>query len=139
MMQLLNMQSYAAKLNFEDVQDAINDKSVVLLSTMDESRQQFLIPGTIPAQREEEVINGLLERGGRNSQRVIIYGECSADDAPFKRYKQLLSLGFRKAYVYPGGLLEWALLQDVYGTELFPSLGSCTDILAYRGKSRWAG
>ena len=52
-----------------------------------------------------------------------------------KKYDQLVGLGFVNVFIYPGGLFEWLLLQDIYGTEMFPTTSSELDILKYKGKS----
>ena len=35
-------------------------------------------------------------------------------------------------YVYPGGLFEWLLLQDIYGEDNFPTTLKELDILKYK-------
>ena len=81
-------------------------------------------------------MNRLLAGTGKDTEQIIVYGKNACDDMPYKRYKQLAGLGFKHVAIYAGGLLEWALLQDVYGDELFPSQGACPDILAFRGDRR---
>ena len=36
-----------------------------------------------------------------------------------KKYRQLVDLGFSNVYIYTGGLFEWLLLQDIYGSTNF--------------------
>jgi len=36
--------------------------------------------------------------------------------------------------VYPGGLFEWLLLQDIYGEDNFPTTKKEMDILRFKGK-----
>ena len=50
----------------------------------------------------------------------------------YKKYKQLQELGFVNIYVYPGGLFEWLLLQDIYGHEDFPTTSQELDILKFK-------
>ena len=38
-------------------------------------------------------------------------------------------------YIYPGGLFEWLLLQDIYGSEDFPTTIVERDHLKFKGKS----
>ena len=52
-----------------------------------------------------------------------------------KKYNQLINLGFANVYIYPGGLFEWLLLQDVYGKDSFPTNIIEIDILKFKGKS----
>jgi len=44
----------------------------------------------------------------------------------------LVALGFTEVYIYLGGLFEWVLLQDIYGTELFKTTRRVADILRYK-------
>ena len=48
---------------------------------------------------------------------IIVYGENACDDTVDKKCQQLLGLGFKNIYVYPGGLFEWLILQDIYGDD----------------------
>ena len=64
--------------------------------------------------------------------RIIIYGKNCNDEKIYKKYQQLLSLGFYNVFVYPGGLFEWLLLQDIYGTEEFPTTSKQLDVLKYK-------
>ena len=43
-----------------------------------------------------------------------------------------MSLGLTEVYVYPGGLFEWLLLQDIYGDDSFPTTKKELDILKYK-------
>jgi hypothetical protein len=53
---------------------------------------------------------------------IIIYGRnCHEYEKLVKKQKQLASLGFKNVYIYLGGMFEWLLLQDVYGTKEFPT------------------
>ena len=48
-----------------------------------------------------------------------------------------MELGFHNVFIYPGGIFEWLLLQDVYGDEddAFPTTVKELDILRYKGCS----
>ena len=67
---------------------------------------------------------------------IIIYGKNSNDDALYRKYQQLLLLGFSNVYLYLGGLFEWLLLQDVYGAIDFPTTTQQLDILKYKPNQR---
>jgi hypothetical protein len=41
-------------------------------------------------------------------------------------------MGFVNVYLYPGGLFEWLLLQDIYGDDEFPTTIKELDILKYK-------
>jgi len=57
---------------------------------------------------------------------IIIYGLDYQDPSIAKKYIQLKTLGFENVTVYMGGLFEWALLQEVYGSN-FPTEGTLSD------------
>ena len=63
---------------------------------------------------------------------IIVYGTNACDETVQKKCQQLLGLGFQNIYVYPGGMFEWLLLQDIYGEDLFPTIGVCKDLLEYK-------
>jgi hypothetical protein len=121
------------KVNFEDLQYVIkNSDSHLLINTMLENYQNCLIINTIPIDKEEFVINKLLNNGDNKNIKIIIYGKNSNDETPMKKYEQLLDLGFSNIYIYSGGLFEWILLQDIYGLELFPTTSKQNDLLKYK-------
>lgn len=62
----------------------------------------------------------------------MIYGKNSNDETIYKKYTQLSKLGFVNVYVYLGGLFEWLMLQDIYGTEEFSTTSRELDILKYK-------
>ena len=121
------------KINFEDVQFVIkNADNHLLINTMLENYQNCLIVNTIPFDKEELVINKLLNDGNNKNIKIIIYGKNSSDETPIKKYEQLLNLGFSNIYIYSGGLFEWLLLQDIYGEEQFKTTTKVIDILKYK-------
>ena len=61
--------------------------------------------------------------------------EKNSDDTVFKKYEQLTKLGFLNIHIYPGGLFEWLLLQDIYGNDLFKTTNIEKDILKFGGLS----
>lgn len=119
------------KLNFEDLNWAVQNQPTLIISTLSANKQGCLIVGTIPLNEEADIVNNYLEKN--TAIRIIIYGECANDESIIQKYKQLTGLGFTNVYVYPGGMFEWLLLQDVYGDEMFKTIGSEVDILKYQG------
>ena len=123
------------KVNFEDVQFVIkNADNHLLINTMTDNLQNCLIVNTMPIDKEELIINKLLNNGENKNIKIIIYGKNSNDETPVKKYEQLLDLGFSNIYIYTGGLFEWLLLQDIYGEELFPTTTKQNDLLKYKSQ-----
>jgi hypothetical protein len=123
------------KVNFEDIQFVIkNADNHLLINTMSENLQNCLIVNTMPIDKEELIINKLLNNGENKNIKIIIYGKNSNDETPIKKYEQLLDLGFLNIYIYSGGLFEWLLLQDIYGNELFPTTIKQNDLLKYKSQ-----
>ena len=122
------------KVNFEDVQYSIKQKqNYLLINTLDSSEQSCLISNTIPVHSEEKMINEYLNR--KININIIVYDKNANAPNLMKKYDQLVGLGFVNVYIYPGGLFEWLLLQDVYGKDDFPTTTHELDILKYKGKS----
>ena len=120
------------KITFEDIQYVLKNNDIyVLINTLNESEQSCLIQHTLSFKKEEEFINKFLKIGNKNI-KFIIYGKNCNDDAVYKKYNQLYSLGFYNTYVYAGGLFEWLLLQDIYGEQEFPTTSKELDILKYK-------
>ena len=119
------------KVNYEDLQECIsNDEKFIVINTLSVNEQQCLIKNTVPIQKEEKIINDTLQN--YREITIIIYGKNSNDETIYKKYKQLQELGFINIYVYPGGLFEWLLLQDIYGQEGFPTTSQELDILKFK-------
>jgi hypothetical protein len=112
---------------------ALGDSYTILLNTLPSNQQQYLIRGTMACEREETYMNELIQKGGGlDKYTVILYGKHGTDETPIRKRTQLMNLGFTRVYVYAGGLFEWALLQEVYGVEHFPTLGTPPrDLLHY--------
>ena len=109
----------------------IKDVQTIIINTMD-PMQECLITRTILAKDETMLLNKLINT---NLQaRIVIYGVNATDDKIVKKYNQLLTLGFTNVLVYPGGMFEWLLLQDTYGSDQFPTTKKELDILKYKGK-----
>jgi hypothetical protein len=140
-------------INFEDVQSIIgvsgsgsglkqrgNDQ-FLLISTLDAANQNHVIKGTISAQEEEERINEIISGKNDDAENImlVVYGKHVTDEKFITKYNQLKSLGFSTVLVYPGGMFEWLLLQDIYGADLFPITSTNKsrdiDILEYRPPS----
>lgn len=120
------------KINFEDVQYVLkNIESHLLINTLPENEQGCLIPNTIIASQEEIIINKCLTNGIKNIN-IIIYGRNCNDEKNYIKYNQLTSLGFYNVYIYLGGLFEWLMLQDIYGSQEFPTTKKELDILKYK-------
>ena len=120
------------KINYEDIQYILNNKnSGILINTMREEEQECLIINTVNIHKEVELINNCLKNGKKHI-KIIIYGKNANDEKIYEKYSQLSSLGFYNIYIYPGGLFEWLLLQDIYGVDDFPTTKKELDILKYK-------
>ena len=132
------------KVNFEDIQNVLqnifiasnnNNMQVILINTLETNpeAQSCIIPGTIHFSQEEEVINKCLQSD--KDVRIIIYGKNANDTTIYQKYTQLMDLGFSNVFVYPGGMFEWMLLQDIYSDEHFKTTRRELDILKFKPKS----
>jgi rhodanese-related sulfurtransferase len=120
------------KVNFEDIQHAIqHPDKYLLINTLTPSSQNLLIVNTLHSDNEETMMNHLLNIGKKDID-IIIYGKNANDDMVYKKYQQLVSLGFYNVYIYPGGLFEWLLLQDIYSNTEFKTTSTDLDILKYK-------
>ena len=118
------------KINFEDVQTAYKNPEIYLLiNTLSELDQGCLILNTVNVHQEEILINKHMRN---KSVRIIIYGRNSNDEKIYKKYQQLIGLGFMNVYIYLGGLFEWLMLQDIYGFDEFPTNTRQLDFLKYK-------
>jgi len=127
-----NAQSSAQKINYEDIQYVLkNPEAHVLINTLNENEQTCLIPNTININQEEEIVNRLIKNGNKNV-KIIIYGKNCNDDKLYKKYSQLISLGFHSVYIYTGGMFEWLLLQDIYSSSEFPTTKKELDLLLFK-------
>jgi rhodanese-related sulfurtransferase len=119
------------KINFEDMQTAYKNPEIYLLmNTLPLSEQICLISNTLTPQKEETLMNRYLN--SNKNIRIIIYGRNSNDETIYKKYNQLINLGFTNVYLYLGGIFEWLLLQDIYGFDDFPTTTRQLDILKYK-------
>jgi len=120
------------KINFEDMQQSIQNKYIII-NTLLVGEQEILIEGTVNAEREIDILNDCLKKN-KTDVYIIIYGKNANDETIFKKYNQLISLGFINTHIYSGGLFEWMLLQDIYGEENFPTTKKILDILKFKPK-----
>ena len=127
-------------IGFEDMVHILaHPDKFLLINTLSYSEQSVLIKGTLTAREEEEFVNDFLSKYSESPKFIVLYGRNSCDDTPRKKLAQLLSLGINEVFIYTGGLFEWLLLQDVYGSAEFPTQSSqpgLVDILAYRPRRR---
>ena len=107
-----------------------NPEIYLLMNTLPLSEQLCLISNTLTPQKEETLMNRYLN--SNKNIRIIIYGRNSNDETIYKKYNQLINLGFTNVYLYLGGLFEWLLLQDIYGFDDFPTTSRQLDILKYK-------
>jgi hypothetical protein len=118
-----------ATANYDDVRQS----QCLLIHTMED--ESILIDRTLTIEKETTKINSLLADHNYDIH-IIIYGKNVDDyEALVQKRVQLLKLGFRNVWFYPGGLFEWILLRDVYGTRQFPTTADAKDLIKYRPKS----
>ncbi|GAI73257.1 unnamed protein product, partial [marine sediment metagenome] len=63
-------------------------------------------PGTVSIKDEEAFINRHLNK----NISIIIYGKNANDDSIFKKYEQLVKLGFNSVFVYTGGIFKMVVI-----------------------------
>ena len=118
-----------ATANYDDVRQS----QCLLIHTMED--ESILIDRTLTIEKETAKINSLLADHNYDIH-IIIYGKNVDDyEILIQKRVQLLKLGFRNVWFYPGGLFEWILLRDVYGTRQFPTTADAKDLIKYRPKS----
>lgn len=120
------------KINFEDVQYVIkNNEMFMLINTLPQSEQSCLIYSTSDINKEEDLINQFIKLGNYNV-KIVVYGKNSNDEKIYAKEEQLRKLGFYNTFIYTGGLFEWLMLQDIYGSIMFPTTSNEIDILKYK-------
>ena len=112
------------KYSFREVQQKKGD--FILINTLPLNQQSYLIKGTLPALEESQRINEYLYKNKKIP--IIIYGLDYQDASVGKKFIQLKTLGFENVFVYMGGIFEWALLQEIYGSN-FKTFGVLSDPL----------
>ena len=127
-------QSVSRKVNFEDIQYLLNkSKEYILINTLSEKEQDCLIKNTVSIENEVKYINHFMSEN--ISINIVIYDKNANAPNLMKKYEQLVGLGFTNVFIYPGGLFEWLLLQDIYGFDDFPTTKIERDHLKYKGRS----
>jgi len=117
------------KISFKQMQTIIQNKDYIIINTLSPDLQNCLIINTLNASQEVSIINNLIKTD--KERIIIIYGKNCIDESLIKKYTQLLNLGFKNINVYVGGLFEWLTLQDIYGSNLFPTTSIENDFLKY--------
>ena len=122
------------KINFEDMQNIVNNKSdYLVINTLDKNMQTCLISTTINISQEEQIINELLSNN--LNKKIVIYGKNSDDEKIYEKVHQLHKLGFNYLYVYSGGLFEWLLLQDIYTDKNIKTTKKELNLMKYKPKN----
>jgi hypothetical protein len=120
-------------IGFEDMKVASeNPHKYIIINTMGTNEQDCLIKNTMNIMNEEKVINDLIDNYEIKKKKIVIYGKNCQDESVENKSKQLQSLGFSHIYIYMGGLFEWMLLQDIYGSDEFKTTTHVLDILKYK-------
>lgn len=114
--------------NFEYIRN--KSEQTLLINTLNSDNQSCLIEGTLEINEEEEKINEILKH--KTKTNVILYGRNCHDESVIKKYKQFQQYGIFQLHIYIGGLFEWLLLQETYGSMHFPTTNSEIDILKYK-------
>lgn len=117
------------KASYEDVKHAINSNYIII--TVIPSSESCLIKGTLSPSNEELQINKLYSES-KLTIPIVVYGHNDHDTACFKKYKQLREMGFTNVYIYPGGIFEWLLLQDIYSKQHFPTNFQELNVLKFK-------
>ena len=118
--------SKISRIGFEELQQKLPQS--VLINTLPIHEQDVLIRGTTTAQQEVSKVEFALQ----HKMPIIIYGKNARDASVYTKYEQLLTIGHTQVFIYPGGLFEWMLLQDIYGKDAFPTTSTCLDLLKFR-------
>ncbi len=120
------------KIHFDDLQSLMKSpESFLLINTLSEQDQQYLICHTAPISEEETKINQLLKEKKWDT-RIIVYGKNYNDATIIRKKNQLTQLGFKMVQLYVGGIFEWLCLQEIYGDCLFPTTECGADLLKYK-------
>jgi hypothetical protein len=109
------------------VQYAQTNERILLINTLPEQEQTLLIYKTVPAGQEIHEV----ERAIQTKHTIIVYGKNSNDESIYVKYNQITKLG-GIVYIYVGGLFEWLLLQDIYGSDLFKTTNKTIDLLKFK-------
>ena len=121
-------------INYQNMQQCINDTNTLIINTLKSGEQECLILNTIDYNREQEIFNKLIENYDFKSKKIVIYGKNCNDNSAINKANQLIDLGFQYIYVYNAGLFEWILLQEIYSEEHFKTTSIVTDILKFKSE-----
>jgi len=122
------------RISFEDMKHA-QKNDYLLINTLPLTNQACLIKGTTDAAEEEDMINEMIAHDEMD-RIIVVYGSNSCDTTTEKKLQELCDVGFRRVYIYSGGLFEWLLLQDIYGEAEFTTTAKIVDLLAYQPSRR---
>jgi hypothetical protein len=114
------------RISYEDVQYA-QTTDYVIINTLSSKEQSILIYKTVHCDHEIESVENAI----RHKRPILIYGKNNNDETIFVKYDQIKKLG-GNVYIYSGGLFEWLLLQDIYGSDHFQTSSSTNDLLKYK-------
>ena len=74
------------KINFEDIQFVLKNDNYILINTLSEHEQSCLLPKTVKAQEEVELLTNIL-KAGKKDVCIIVYGRNCNDEKIFTKYK----------------------------------------------------
>ena len=80
--------------------------------------------------KETKIMNEIISK--KRKAKVIIYGKNYYDESVVKQYIKIQKLGVSEVSIYLGGIFEWLCLQEIYGSDLFPTTSTELDILKYK-------
>jgi hypothetical protein len=127
------LSSSIQKINFENVQSLLETpEKMHLINTLPSHQQNCLIFGTLDVEKEESTVNDMLNNLKVPERYIVVYGKNEQDETAINKAQQLLQLGVKDVFLYSGGLFEWLLLQDIYGSQNFPTTSVELDILRYK-------
>uniref|UniRef100_A0A6C0BAD1 Rhodanese domain-containing protein n=1 Tax=viral metagenome TaxID=1070528 RepID=A0A6C0BAD1_9ZZZZ len=115
------------KVSFQDIQHAQTNERTIIINTLSEQEQAILIYKTVPISNEISQVENAIKL----KNNIIIYGKNSNDESIYIKYNQINKLG-GLVYIYVGGLFEWLLLQDIYGSDMFKTTNKTLDILKFK-------
>lgn len=131
------LSSSIQKINFENVQSLLETpEKMHLINTLPSYQQKCLIVGTLDVEKEESTLNDMLNNLKIPERYIVIYGKNEQDETAMNKTQQLLQLGVKDVFLYSGGLFEWLLLQDIYGSQNFPTTSVELDILQYKSSRK---
>lgn len=121
------------KINFENLQTLLETpEKMHLINTLPSHQQSCLITSTLDAYKEEHTVNEMLHNLKIPERYIVVYGKNEQDETAISKTNQLSQLGVKNVFLYSGGLFEWLLLQDIYGSQHFPTTSAELDILSYK-------